>query len=72
MSNCRYVNAVIPKVVRCIVCYNAATGPTIFAQCTRCQKGLITYFKASGITAMMKHVDAKHPNLARKLLEKSE
>jgi hypothetical protein len=70
MLNCRFVNVVISKLVQCIVCYNAVTGPTIFAQCTRCQKGLITYFKASGITAMMKHVDVKHPNLAQKPLEK--
>jgi len=33
-------------------------------------KGLITYFKTNGITAMMKHMIVEHSKLLQKLFEK--
>ncbi len=51
-------------VMRCILCYDTIIN--ISNPRTKERKGLITYYKIYGITALKKHVDANHFIIVKK------
>jgi hypothetical protein len=52
------------QVMRCILCYDNVVN--IPNPRTKERKGLITYYKTYGITALKKHVDANHSIIVKK------
>ena len=48
------------QVLRYLLCYSSVLGVDVLVQNTRGQKGVITYNKAHGMTAMKKHVEHEH------------
>ncbi|CAK9190719.1 unnamed protein product [Sphagnum troendelagicum] len=54
-----------PQVLRCILCRPEAVNLDVLAQRTRARKGVITYNKANGTTAMRKHIESEHPSIAK-------
>jgi hypothetical protein len=55
------------QVMRCILCYHNAIN--ILNPRTKQRKGLITYYKTYGITALKKHVDVNHYVIVKKFEE---
>jgi hypothetical protein len=54
-----------PQVLRCILCRPEAVNLDVLAQRTRARKGVITYNKSNGTTAMRKHIESEHPEIAK-------
>ncbi len=54
-----------PQVLRCILCRPEAVNLDVLSQRTRARKGVITYNKANGTTAMRKHIESEHPSIAK-------
>jgi len=52
------------QIMRCIMCYDNVVN--IPNSKTKERRGLITYYKTYGITALKKHVNANHFAIAKK------
>ncbi|CAK9191917.1 unnamed protein product [Sphagnum troendelagicum] len=54
-----------PQVLRCILCHPEPINLELLAQRTRARKGVITYNKSNGTTAMRKHIESEHAKVAK-------
>ncbi len=60
------VKACLTQVMIYIICNNHMCNLKILAQCIKCHKGFIAYYKANGIIAMKKHVKVTHKSFGFK------
>jgi hypothetical protein len=56
----------IPQIMRCHLCYKTFV---LYNPRIKLKKGLISYYKTNGISALKKHMNVKHSLLAKKLDE---
>jgi hypothetical protein len=61
------VNLDVPQMIHCLLCHYQ---PIVFVNSKKhLRKGLITYYKISGITCLQKHLDANHSTIYKRFQE---
>ncbi len=62
------VNLDVPQMMRCLLCHFQFVVSVNSRKQLR--KGLVTYYKTSGITCMYKHLDVDHSTIYKRFQEK--